>query len=770
MDMIALKRIATRGLRKCCIALLMLSVALAVLPVQPVQAATNYIDEFTIPPFPGFVPAFTTGSQSTGLAYSCTNCAFNIYSGAIRANSWTGAGSFTVAARDGAAFDFNSIWVNASYALTISGSGPEPFSFFVPAIPGTVGPPEPKRVNQVVVAPAFGVLDFDVVFDDVNVVLYEPEIDVHYHSVLYIPDGGTHNIGLRRESLVGLTYTIKNDGDDNLTIGVPTGTNMANTSNFDMLYHESLVPPDETTVVWFRFNIDLDGPFSLDLGIPNNDADENPYVIHIQGVLDSDPPGITSFERHTPATSPTNADVLVFRATFDEDVQNVCCADFAVTGTTALVWEVTSSSDSVYDVTVLYGDLAGLNGTVGLDLAGGQNITDLAGNALPGGDPDTDETYTVDNDAPGITSFTRQAPTDSPTNTDELVFRATFDEDVQNVSNADFAVTGTTATVTAVTSSSANVYDVTVSGGDLAGLNGTVGLDLAGGQNITDPVGNALPIGEPPIDETYLVDNDAPGITSFTRLTPDTSPTNADALVFRATFDEGVENVDAADFTVSGTSATVTNVYPNPSDPTVYDVTVSGGNLAGLSGIVGLDLAGGQNITDPAGNALPMVEPGTDETYTLDNDAPGITSFTRHDPATSPTSADVLVFRASFDEAVQNVDAADFTVTGTTATVTAVTSSSASDYDVTISGGDLAGLNGTVGLNLAGGQDISDPAGNALPAGEPDTDQTYMVDNAAPVPTIDQAGGQLDPATTQPINFAVDFGEAVKDLMRPISP
>ena len=50
-------------------------------------------------------------------------------------------------------------------------------------------------------------------------------------------------------------------------------------------------------------------------------------------------------------------------------------------------------------------------------------------------------------------------------------------------------------------------------------------------------------------------------------------------------------------------------------------------------------------------------------------------------------------------------------------------------YDVTISGGDLAALNGTVGLDLAAGQDIADAAGNMLPAGEPATDDTYDVVN-----------------------------------------
>ena len=53
--------------------------------------------------------------------------------------------------------------------------------------------------------------------------------------------------------------------------------------------------------------------------------------------------------------------------------------------------------------------------------------------------------------------------------------------------------------------------------------------------------------------------------------------------------------------------------------PTVYDITVSGGDLASFNGIVGLNLTPGQNITDPIGNQLPTAEPATDETYTLTN-------------------------------------------------------------------------------------------------------------------------------------------------------
>jgi ELWxxDGT repeat protein len=452
--------------------------------------------------------------------------------------------------------------------------------------------------------------------------------------------------------------------------------------------------------------------------------------------LDNVAPSTTSFLRQTPATSPTNADTLVFRATFSEAVVNVDTGDFAVNGsTTATVTNVAAVSASQYDVTISGGNLASFNGTVGLNLKAGQNIADLAGNALPTIEPATDQTYTLDNVAPSTTSFLRQIPATSPTNADTLVFRATFSEPVVNVDTGDFAVNGTTtATVTNVTVVSASQYDVTISGGNLSTFNGTVGLNLKSGQNIVDLAGNALPTIEPATDQTYTLDNAAPSTTSFVRQTPATSPTNADTLVFRATFSEAVVNVDTSDFAVNGsTTATVTNVAAVSASQ--YDVTISGGNLASFNGTVGLNLKSGQNIADLAGNALPTVEPATDQTYTLDNVAPSTTSFLRQIPATSPTNADTLVFRATFSEAVVNVDTGDFAVNGTTtATVTNVTVVSASQYDVTISGGNLPSFNGMVGLNLKSGQNISDLAGNALVTTEPATDETYTLDNVAPPP------------------------------------
>ncbi|CAK9013043.1 Outer membrane autotransporter barrel domain, partial [Durusdinium trenchii] len=116
----------------------------------------------------------------------------------------------------------------------------------------------------------------------------------------------------------------------------------------------------------------------------------------------------------------------------------------------------------------------------------------------------------------------------------------------------------------------------------------------------------------------------------------------------------------------NGTNGTVSNV--NALSGAAYDVTVSGGDLAGLiNTVVSLDLAGGQNIQDAAGNALVNTTPGTNQTYTVDN-TPDTTppSVTLTSSATSPTNAPFTV-TATFSEDVTGFDLSDLAVGNGTA-------------------------------------------------------------------------------------------------------
>ena len=141
------------------------------------------------------------------------------------------------------------------------------------------------------------------------------------------------------------------------------------------------------------------------------------------------------------------------------------------------------------------------------------------GTSAPSNTANATTATVTDTTAPTVTSITRQDPTSSPTNSDNLTWRVTFSEEVESVDPADFVITGTTATltVTAVTSMT-DVYDVTASGGDLASVNDTVTLAFATDQNIVDPSDNALTATTPTgaNDHTFELDNAVPTFVSGT--------------------------------------------------------------------------------------------------------------------------------------------------------------------------------------------------------------------------------------------------------------
>ncbi|MEO1144895.1 MAG: Ig-like domain-containing protein [Cyanobacteria bacterium J06638_22] len=340
--------------------------------------------------------------------------------------------------------------------------------------------------------------------------------------------------------------------------------------------------------------------------------------------------------------------------------------------------------------------------------------------------------------APTLTRIARETPSAAITNADSLIFRVTFDEDVQNVNAADFTVDGTTtATVSGVNAVSASVYDVTVSGGDLANFDGTVGLDLAVSQDIQDLAGNDLPAGDPGTDETYTLDNSS-AIVSISSTTADGTVGIDDTVNVTVTFSEAV-TLTGGNLTLTldnGGSVTITPFANSTTASGTYTV-VAGQDSADLD-VTGLPLAGGATLQDGLGNDVTLtVSPGAsladNNDIVVDTTAPTLDSITRETPSDAATNADSLTFRVTFDEDVQNVDTDDFAIDGTTtATVSGVIQVSASVYEVTVSGGDLADFDGTVGLNLAGAQNITDLVGNGLPAGEPTTDEIYTLDNTQP--------------------------------------
>ena len=339
-----------------------------------------------------------------------------------------------------------------------------------------------------------------------------------------------------------------------------------------------------------------------------------------------------------------------------------------------------------------------------------------------------DDDETADTTAPQVASIARQTPASSPTNADSLTWRVTFSEAVSNVDAADFTVSGTTATpsVSAV-SGVTGAYDVTASGGNLASVTATVTLSIATGHTIQDAANNALTTTTPTgaNEHSYDVDNTAPTVT-ITGV-PGTSEA---AFTATFTFSEAVtgfvvDEITLGNATASSFMVTSTTVYTALITPTA-------------NGAVTVDVAA-DAATDAAGNGN-MAAPRASSTYTgplVDTTAPRVASIERRIPSSSPTNADSLTWRITFSENVKNVDAMDFAITGTTATVTNVTVATTSTvYDVTASGGNLAGLDGTVTLSFAIGQNIADTSDNALTNTAPTgtNANTYVLDNTAPPP------------------------------------
>ncbi len=280
---------------------------------------------------------------------------------------------------------------------------------------------------------------------------------------------------------------------------------------------------------------------------------------------------------------------------------------------------------------------------------------------------------------------------------------------------------------------------------------------------------------------TILDDDDttAPGVTSIERHSPTDHFTNADSLTWRVTFSEAVRNVDTTDFSlvIAHTSVAfpgTTSLDVSSVSTSVYDITASGSGIENvLDNSIQLVFASGHNIEDLSGNALPAspTPTGTDDnSFTLDNTAPTVTSIERQSPTTAMTDEDSLTWRVTFDdtsgEAVVNVDTTDFSVTGTTATITSVSEHATNTFDVTASGGDLDSLTGTVTLSFANTHDITDDVGNALPASPTPTsgtnDNTFEVQNAEPTLSLSgPADANEGNSGTRDLDYTVSLSQAL---------
>ena len=529
-------------------------------------------------------------------------------------------------------------------------------------------------------------------------------------------------------------------------------------------------------------------------------------------VTDVIAPRIRTIERANPSSGSTDADILTWRIRFTEamDIATFTADQFVLTalggGLTADLTIVNADATQV-EVRASGGNLPDFNGLVTLGLNSPSSIADLAGNVLVSFNPTEmrQDTFELINDStpPMVTAFERYTPLEENTNADELVFKITFSEPVQNVGPDSFQVTGTSATGTDLRTFgggedinrdkigqamqvqemggkmgfegrglSGQTFLLTVSGGDLATYSGVVGLDLAlgGGQingradppapivifrRISDFAGNGLLSGEPATDETYTVDNRGPELASITRRTPDTEVTDADTLTWDFQFSRisPLYAIEPSAFTLTGTTATLSVERYSIG----FYVTASGGDLTDLNGAVTIALSAGS--VDEFGNALMSGEPtgANENSYTLkqaptDTEGPDVSIAST---STGPVSGAFPV-TFTFTEDVTGFAAEDVTLGN--ATLANFAATDAKVYTAHITPSADGAVNIDVAANVA--TDAAENGNDAAPQ------FTIVADASPPGLSIELPGAETTGAFTATFTFTEDVtGFELADIL-----
>jgi hypothetical protein len=476
-----------------------------------------------------------------------------------------------------------------------------------------------------------------------------------------------------------------------------------------------------------------------------------------------DRPDTTVVSLTRQSSNPRNAATVTWQVVFADPVINLVTSNFSLAGTGlagASITSVTNVNDPAPSTTWNITADTGADGSLGLNMVSdtgtSHDITNL---------PYTGEVYTIDKTPPTITNVTSSTADGRYKAGAVVSVQVQFSEAV-NVSGTPQLTLATGATNRAVDYTSGSgtntlTFDYTVQAGDttsdldylstgaLALNGGTIADAATNDATLTLPAPGAA--GSLGANKAIVIDTTAPTTVSFTRQNPATSPTNADTLIFRVTFSEAIGGaggtIGPEDFVATGTTGA-------PSDvgfvgPGVYDVTISGGDLASYNGVVGLNFSPGMVIRDLAGNDVPNVEPATDETYLLDNAAPAITNVTSISADGTYRAGAVIPIVVTFSEPVDVVGTPQLTLeTGAIDAVADYSFGSGTDtltFNYIVQAGDTsADLDylATTALALNGGtikDAVTNDANLTLPApgaaGSLGANKAIVIDTTAPTVT-----------------------------------
>ncbi|MBP9893410.1 MAG: hypothetical protein KBG84_16015, partial [Planctomycetes bacterium] len=96
-------------------------------------------------------------------------------------------------------------------------------------------------------------------------------------------DGGGDNAYGAAGTAIARTFTIRNDGLSTLNIGAITFSNQNNCTVTLSTAPATTLAPTATTTFTLEITPTAEGAFSFDMQIASDDADENPYNVHIVG-------------------------------------------------------------------------------------------------------------------------------------------------------------------------------------------------------------------------------------------------------------------------------------------------------------------------------------------------------------------------------------------------------------------------------------------------------------------------------------------------------
>ena len=538
-------------------------------------------------------------------------------------------------------------------------------------------------------------------------------------------------LAIGETSLVTITFSEAVTGFTNADLTIANGTLSAvSSADGGITWTATFTPTTGVTDTTNVITLDNTGVQDAAGNTGTGTTDSNNYAI------DALAPTVSSVS--VPVGVPYNAgDVLSFTVNTSEVVTvntagGVPRLALDIGGNTAYATYVAGSGTNtlVFQYTVQAGDTDANGIGVSNLQANGGTLRDPAGNNMNLALNSIGDTSNVivDTTAPTTTSIVVADTSLIAGETSTVTI--TFNEAVTGVDASDFTVAN--GTLSSLSSADGGVtWTATLT--PTANTTNTANIITLNNAGITDIAGNA---GTGTLNSNnYAIDTQVPTVNSVS--VPPSVPYNAgDVLTFTVNTSEKVL-VNTAGGTprlaldIGGTTVFANYVAGSNTTTLVFQYTIKAGDNSSIT--VGNLNANGATLRDAAGNNLnaALTNVGSTAGISIDTTAPTVSSSTLQG---TPSPYDKTVnFVVTFSEAVDNVDLSDLSLslTGNAAgTLSGLTQINDHSWQATVS--NING-NGTIRVDVKGGTDITDSAGNALAVGF-NTGAAFTVQQLPPPP------------------------------------